>query len=74
MRFIKENELKLTQVELFLLYHFMSVTANASKLFSMAYLANIEHFFILLGGYRPLLAIACQPPGTAYAVPIQIAS
>ena len=31
-------------------------------------------FFLTLGGYRPLLAIACQPPGTAYAVPIQIAS
>ena len=27
-----------------------------------------------LGGYRPLLAIACHPPGTAYAVPIRIAS
>ena len=27
-----------------------------------------------LGGYRPLLAIACQPPGTAYTVPIRIAS
>ena len=29
--------------------------------------------FKTLGGYRPLLAIACQPPGTAYAVPIRIA-
>ena len=28
----------------------------------------------MLGGYSPLLAIACQPPGTAYAVPIRIAS
>ena len=30
--------------------------------------------FILLGGCRPLLAIACQPPETAYAVPIWNAS
>ena len=39
---IKMNELKLTQVELFYFYHFMCVAANASELFRMTYLANIE--------------------------------
>ena len=34
---------------------------------------NAIRFFRILGGYRPLLAIACQPPGTANAVPIRIA-
>ena len=33
MRFIKVNELKLTQIELFLFFHFMCVAANASELF-----------------------------------------
>ena len=42
VRFIKENEL--TQVELFLIYHFNCVTANVSELFCTAYLANDEHF------------------------------
>ena len=40
-----EDELKLTHVELFYFFHFMCVAANASKLFFMAYLANIERFF-----------------------------
>ena len=44
MRFIKVNELKLTQVELFQFFLFMFVVANASKLFRMAHLANIERF------------------------------
>ena len=34
MRFIKENELKLTQVELFSLFNFKNVAANASELFA----------------------------------------
>ena len=42
MRFIKVNELKLTQVELFWCFHFMCVTANASTLFCMVHLANTE--------------------------------
>ena len=33
MRSIKVNELTLTQVELFLLFHFKSVAANVSELF-----------------------------------------
>ena len=44
VRFIKINELNLTQVELFSLFHFKSVTANVSELLSMAYLSNIERF------------------------------
>ena len=40
------NELKLTQVELF--FHFMCVEANASKLFCMAHLVNIERFLVIL--------------------------
>ena len=35
---------------------------------------KVLELFKKLGGYRPLLAIACQPPGTAYTVPIRIAS
>ena len=42
--FIKVNKLKVTQVELFSFFHFMCVAANASTLFSMVYLANIERF------------------------------
>ena len=38
------DELKLTQVELFYFFHFMCVATNASELFYMAYLANIERF------------------------------
>ena len=44
VRFIKVNELKLTQVELSSFFHFMCVAANASELFCMAHLANIERF------------------------------
>ena len=43
--FINGNELKLTQVELFQFFRFMCVAANASELFCMAHLANIEYFF-----------------------------
>ena len=42
VRFIKVNELKLTQAELFSFFHFMRVAANASELFCMAYSANIK--------------------------------
>ena len=44
MHFIKVNELKLTQVELFRLLLFMCVAAYSSELFFMAHLANIERF------------------------------
>ena len=43
-RFIKRNELKLTQVELFSFFHFMCAAANSSELFCMDHLANNEHF------------------------------
>ena len=43
-RFIKVNELKLSQIELLQFFHFMCVAENASKLFCMAYLAHIERF------------------------------
>ena len=42
--FIKVNELKLTQVQLFSFYHFMRAAANATELFCMAHLANDERF------------------------------
>ena len=42
--FIKVNKLKLAQVELFSLFHFMCVAANTSELFCVAHLANIERF------------------------------
>ena len=42
--FIKVNELKLTQVELFSFFHFICAVANASKLFCMAHLANTKRF------------------------------
>ena len=41
-RFINVNDLKLTQVQLFSFFHFMCVAANASEMFCMAYLANID--------------------------------
>ena len=41
---MKMNELKLIQVELFLLFRFMCAAANASELFHMAHLTNIERF------------------------------
>ena len=44
VRFIKVNELKLIQVELFSFFPFMCVAANASELFCMAHLENIERF------------------------------
>ena len=44
MRFTKVNKFKLTQVELFSFFHFMCAAANASELFYLAYLANIENF------------------------------
>ena len=47
VRFIKVNELKITQVILAFFY-FMCVTANASELFCMAYLAVIERFYAIL--------------------------
>ena len=42
--FIKVNEIKLTQVELFLFFQFMCVAANASELFCMAYSVNVDRF------------------------------
>ena len=42
--FIKVNELKLTQVELFSFFYFMYAAANASELFCIAHLANNELF------------------------------
>ena len=44
MRFIKVNDSKLTQVQLFLFFHFMCVAANVSELFFMAHLAINERF------------------------------
>ena len=44
VRFIKVNGLKLTQVELFSFFQFMYVAANASELFCVAHLVNIERF------------------------------
>ena len=51
MRFIKVNDLKLTQVELFSFFHFMCVAANASELFYMARLENIERFFYTISTF-----------------------
>ena len=45
MRFIKVNELKLTQGESFSYVHFMCVAANASELFCIAHLTNNEPYF-----------------------------
>ena len=44
MNFIKVNELKLIQVELFSFFHFMCVVANAYELVCMTHLANIDRF------------------------------
>ena len=44
VRFIKVNEIKLTQTELFSFFHFICATANASELFCMAQIANIVFF------------------------------
>ena len=44
VRFIKVNELKLTQVEIFTFFHFMCAAANESELFCMAHLAVNERF------------------------------
>ena len=55
MRFIKGNKLKLTQVELFLFFHFKCVAANASenlygtfnkKMSAFLYLFNLS-FYVL---------------------------
>ena len=43
-RFIKMNELKLTQVDFFSFFHFICVAANASELSCIDHLANIERF------------------------------
>ena len=48
VRFIYMNELKLIQVELFTFFHFMCVAANASELFCVAHLANVELFYTIL--------------------------
>ena len=42
--FIKVNIKKLTQIELFKFFYFVSSAANPSELFCMAYLTNIESF------------------------------
>ena len=42
--FMKVNELKLTQVELFSFFQLMCVAANASELLCLAHLANVERF------------------------------
>ena len=42
--FLALNELKLTQIAIFLFFHIMLVFSNASELFCMAYLVNIERF------------------------------
>ena len=44
VRFIKVNDLKITEVELFKFFHLMRVAANASKLFCLAHLANNVRF------------------------------
>ena len=44
VRFMKANELKLTQVQLFSFFPFMCAVANASEMFCMAHLANNERF------------------------------
>ena len=44
MRFIKLNELKLTLAELFPLFYFMCVAANASELLCLAHLTKNERF------------------------------
>ena len=44
VRFIKVNELKLTPVELFLLFNFMCVAIHASKLFHVDYSVKNELF------------------------------
>ena len=41
-----EKELKLTQTELFSFFQFVCVVANASELFFMAHLTNIERTYI----------------------------
>ena len=55
MRFIKVNELKLIKVELSQIFHLMSVAANASELFFMAHLANIERFYAILNFHLLIL-------------------
>ena len=44
MHFIKQKELKLTQVELFSFYDFNCVAANESGLFYVPHLVNIVRF------------------------------
>ena len=46
VRFIKVNELKLTQVELFSFFHLKCAAANVPEMFCLAYLANNELFFM----------------------------
>ena len=57
MRFIKVNELKLTQVELFSFFHhhFKCVTADVSELFCMAHLGKNVLFL-----YHPKLSFKYQ--------------
>ena len=51
MRFRKANKLKLTQVELFSHFYFMCVAANASEVFYVVHLANIERFYAIVTFY-----------------------
>ena len=47
VRFIKVNETKLTQVELFSFFQLKCAAANVSELFCMAYLANMNAFYAI---------------------------
>ena len=44
VRFIKVNELKLTEVAILSFFQFLRVAANASELFCVAHSENIERF------------------------------
>ena len=46
--FIKMNELKLTQVELFLLLHLKRVIVNVSELLCVALYPNNKRFYTIL--------------------------
>ena len=47
VRFINVNELKLTEVELFLLFHFKFVAANVFELFCAAHFQIMNAFYAI---------------------------
>ena len=74
MCFIKVNEFKSTEVELFSFLQFMCVAANAPELFYMAHLANTERFLypILTFHFKYKISCMCELTSSSRQKPTQV--